>query len=77
MIEDSTDHMRVQVEQAAIGCISGTGREWPHLLHALRHYGQKPRKEDYADTLRTMAQRVCFLQGWSAPVSTPASREEK
>lgn len=70
MIEDSDHHMRLQIEMAAKGCVSGRGAEWPHLLHALRHYGQKARKEDFADTLKVMSQRVCFLQGWSVPPST-------
>ena len=56
--------MRIQIEQAAAGCVSGTGREWPHLLHALRHYGQQVRKEMYADDLKLAAQRVCCLNGW-------------
>lgn len=76
MIQDSDHHMRLQVEMAAKGCVSGQGREWPHLLHALRHYGQKPRKEDYADTLKVMAQRVCFLQGWECAAPSTTSKEE-
>ena len=66
MIEgDSESHMRLQIEMAAKGCVSGTGAEWPHLLHALRHYGQPASKEMYADKLRLAAQRVCCLQGWA------------
>lgn len=65
MIEDSEGHMRVQIEQAAAGCISGTGAEWPHLLHALRHYGERAHKDMAAITLRTAARRVCAKQGWN------------
>ena len=76
MIEgDSEHHMRLQVEMAAAGCVSGTGAEWPHLLHALRYYGQPARKEMYADDLRLAAQRVCSLQGWSP--QSQLQKEEK
>jgi hypothetical protein len=33
------DHLRLQLEQAAKGCVSGTLAEWPHLDSALRHSG--------------------------------------
>ena len=65
MIEDSQSHMRIQIEMAAAGCISGSGAEWPHLLHALRHYGERASKEMMATTLRTAARRVCSAQGWN------------
>ena len=63
-IQDSQSHMQIQIEMAAKGCISGTGAEWPHLLHALRHYGERAHKEMGALTLRTAARRVCTKQGW-------------
>lgn len=38
-IEDSENQMRLQIEQAAKGMVSGTLREWPHLKRALRNFG--------------------------------------
>ena len=64
MIEDSESHMRLQIEMAAAGCVSGSGAEWPHLLHALRHYGERAHKDMMGTTLRTAARRVCTRMGW-------------
>lgn len=33
------DHLRLQIEQAAKGCISGSLDEWPHLDKALKTLG--------------------------------------
>jgi len=35
-----TAHRWLQIEMAAKGCVSGTLREWPHLLAALRELGE-------------------------------------
>lgn len=64
-IQDSEGHMRVQIEMAAAGCISGSGAEWPHLLHALRHYGERAHKDMMATTLKAAARRVCTRMGWN------------
>ena len=65
-ITDSEHQMRLQIEQAAIGCVSGTGAEWPHLVHALRHYGKQVYSVTFAKTLREFSKEVCWEQGWMA-----------
>ena len=64
MIEDSLSHRRIQVEQAAKGCVSGTGAEWPHLISALRFYGKHATSQMFALELRELAQQVCKEKGW-------------
>jgi hypothetical protein len=63
-IEDSEHHRKVQIEQAAIGCVSGTLAEWPHLLSALRFYGKEASRFDDALVAKRLAQEVCEEQGW-------------
>jgi len=54
-IIDSEGQMRLQIEQAAIGMVSGTLREWPHLKKALRYYGVSI--DDYCPAVEL--QKVC------------------
>lgn len=39
MIEDSESQELLQIRSAASGMISGTLREWPHLMRAMRNKG--------------------------------------
>lgn len=64
IIQDSEHQRRLQIEQAAIGCVSGTLAEWPHLLSALRFYGKSVSKTTHALYAKHLAQEVCEEQGW-------------
>jgi hypothetical protein len=56
--------LRLQIEMAAKGCISGKGSEWPFLLVALRHWGECADGSMLALELRAIARRVCTREGW-------------
>jgi len=64
-IEDPFESRKLQIECAAIGCVSGTLSEWPHLLSALRHFGKKADGTMFALTAKVLAQEVCEEQGWT------------
>lgn len=49
---------RLQIEQAAQGCVSGTLKEWPALDAALSSIGWKLKKSTPASYLRDLCQRI-------------------
>ncbi len=57
MNKEISDHNLLQIDQAAIGCISGTLNEWPELDHALKKYNITLPHDTIAITL----QRICQL----------------
>lgn len=57
-IEDSNDQSRVQIEQAAKGCISGTLSEWPHLKSALRKCGYDLHDSSSAKTVSLLCRKI-------------------
>jgi hypothetical protein len=63
-ITDSQHQQQLQIEQAAIGCISGTLAEWPHLLSALRMHGKRVNKSTSALRAKELARQVCEAEGW-------------
>lgn len=65
MIEDSFNQRKIQIQQAARGCVSGTLAEWPHLLSALRYFGKRANPTTLAFAASCMAREVCEEQGWS------------
>ena len=61
---DSHSQSRIQIEQAAAGCISGTLSEWPHLKHALRERGYRLSNAEPAASLAELCRTICRTEGW-------------
>lgn len=61
MITDSPHQQRLQIEQAAHGMVSGTLKEWPHLIHALRARGVRLDKHASAQQVREVC--IALLAG--------------
>jgi hypothetical protein len=53
-----TKHQRVQIEMAAMGAVSGTIIEWPHLRRALRALGYELPDDASALEMREMCREV-------------------
>lgn len=62
-ITDSDHQVRVQIETAAQGCISGTLSEWPHLKSALRKLGYDLPDCSSADTVKHLCQKILSDRG--------------
>jgi hypothetical protein len=63
-IQDSQHQRQIQIEMAAIGCVSGTLAEWPHLLSALRKYGKRVNKSTSALRAKELSRQICESEGW-------------
>ena len=51
---DPREHEMLQIEMAAMGCVSGTLAEWPHLRSALRKRGISMLNTATADEMRAV-----------------------
>jgi hypothetical protein len=70
MIHDSESHSRIQIEMAALGAISGTLAEWPHLKHALRQLGYHLPDHTHAIELRELCREILKTEKSRVPVVT-------
>lgn len=61
-VRDSDSQERIQIEQAAAGCISGTLAEWPHLKAALRKRGCRIMDSEPAESLREVCKTILRME---------------